>query len=389
MTNKTIIINANIITDSGSLTNKAIIIDNCLISDIVDMKAFKALDNDVIIDAQNCIVTPGLIDTHIHGIGGFGTEDCLESSILGMSLSLAEFGVTSFIPTLYPNSKEQLFEAEKAVVKAMGKEKGAKILGLHIEGPFVNEKKSGALPKESISEIDLNYFDKIIENGQNHVICMTVAPELKDIEKLCEQAKKKNVVLLCGHTNATFDQVNRGYELGIRHSTHFFNAMSPLHHRNPGAVGAILSNNDMCCEIISDGVHVHPELVKLTLRNKKKENVVLVTDSLKPNHQKTGKLLANGVEVVLSDMGAFVSKEDPSLLNGSALTLNKALDNLQKWSVDPKDTVLMATANPSRIYNLGNIGSIKKGYKADISIFDLSFNAKTVLRDGKVIYCDK
>lgn len=383
-----VITNAKIITGFATLENSGIYIENGKIADIFSMRRFQSkqfLPDTEVIDAKGMTVTPGLIDSHIHGVGGFGTEDMTSDAILKMSECLASYGVTSFLPTVYPDGEESLFKTEDAIVSAMGREKGAKILGINVEGPFVSPKRPGALPVESLSPVDLDYFDRIIEHGKGHVVCMTVAPELKNMHELALHAKSKGIVLLAGHTDATYENMIEGMQCGILHSTHFFNAMSRLHHRNPGAVGAIMINPDMCCEVIADGVHVHPELVKLMIKLKPAENIVLITDSLKPTGVKSGKLYANGVEVVLSDEGAFVSAENTELLNGSALTLNKAIANLKNWGIDPSVTVQMATENPARIYNFRNLGVLVPGNIADISIFNDDFEARVVFVNGRIV----
>lgn len=383
-----VITNANIISGFATLPNSGIFIENGKIADIFSMKRLdsKGYGSDVgEIDAKGLTVCPGLFDSHIHGCGGFGTEDMTIESILKMSEFLVQFGVTSFLPTVYPDSKESLFKSEEAISGAMGHEKGARILGINVEGPFISPKRPGALPVESLSAVDIDYFDEILRHGHGRVVCMTVAPELKHMHELALHAKSRGVVLLAGHTDATYENMMEGMQCGILHSTHFFNAMSRLHHRNPGAVGAIMINPDMCCEVIADGVHVHPELVRLVVKLKPAENIVLITDALKPTGVKEGKLFANGVEVVMSEEGAFVSAEDSSLLNGSALTLNKAIYNMKQWGIDPSISVQMASESPARIYGFKDLGVLVPGNLADISIFDDKFDAKVVFVGGKPV----
>ena len=274
---------------------------------------------------QNNYIIPGLIDSHIHGIGGFGTEDNTPDSILGMSERLADFGVTRFLPTIYTDSEENMMDGVKAIVEAMGKEKGAIIHGVNLEGPFISSKRIGAQNPSGRKDVDLDLFHRFLEAGKGHITCMTVAPELKHMRQLALEARKHNVVLLAGHTDATYENIIEGMQCGILHSTHFFNAMSRLHHRNPGTVGAIMIQNNMKAEIICDGVHVHPELVKLLIRDKPLDNIVMVTDSLKPTKQRMGKLYANGVSASINEEGAFVSKENKDLFLGSALTMLKGL----------------------------------------------------------------
>ncbi|MCQ2398259.1 MAG: N-acetylglucosamine-6-phosphate deacetylase [Sphaerochaetaceae bacterium] len=390
MSQRSVIKNANIISGFAVLNDCGIFIEDGFIADIFSMKRYESKDfpsDTVVFDAGGATVCPGLIDTHIHGVCGFGVEDMTSEAILGMSRALVEFGVTSFIPTVYPDGKEKLFVQEEAICSAMGNETGAKILGINVEGPFISQKRPGALPLESISPVDIEYFDEIIDHGHEHVICMTVAPELKHMHELALRAKSRHVTLLAGHTDASYENMMEGMQCGILHSTHFFNAMSRLHHRNPGTVGAILIHPDMCCEIIADGVHVHPELVKMVTRMKPAENIVLITDSLKPNHQKDGKLFANGVEVVMGKDGAFVSASDETLLNGSALTLNKAIYNMKQWGISPEVTVQMATESPARIYGFDSIGVLVPGNRADISVFDDNFDPLAVFIDGNPVLC--
>lgn len=382
-----VIINANLITGYSVIPNSGIYVNaEGIIEDVFKMSRFSSKTfpaNTLTYNAEGLNVTPGLIDTHIHGCGGYGTEDMTASSILGMSETLVRHGVTAFLPTIYPDGEECIFKSEDAILDAMGKEKGAKILGINVEGPFISPKRPGALPVSSISAVDIDYFDRIIEHGKGHVVCMTVAPELKHMHALALRAVTEGVVLLAGHTDASYEAMIEGMQCGILHSTHFFNAMSRLHHRNPGAVGAILINPNMACEVIADGVHIHPELVKLLTRLKPAENIVLITDSLKPTGLKGQKLMANGVEVILSELGAFVSKADENLLNGSALTLNRALRNMAQWGVGPEISVQMATANPARIYGFDHIGAIIPGKRGDICVFDSSFEPKAVFVDGR------
>lgn len=385
-----IIINANVSSGFATLKNCAIHIDdNGLISDLFNMSRFSSKhfgSDEIIYDAENHIVTPGLIDTHIHGIGGYGTEDLCSDSILGMSEKLAKFGVTGFLPTVFPDTEEKMIKAIKAVVGAMGHERGARILGINLEGPFISPNRAGALPACAFKNVDINLFDRLLDAGEGKVVCMTVAPELKGMRELALYARNKSVVLLAGHTDAAYENIIEGMQCGILHSTHFFNAMKGLHHRNPGAVGAILIQSDMSCEVIADGVHVHPELVKLVIKQKPVENVVLITDSLKPTQQENGDLIVNGEKAMLSSEGAFVKKADPSIFFGSALTLNKAVSNLCKWGIDTETAVRMASENPARIYNFKNIGTILPGNFADIAVFDENFNAKAVFIGGKPVF---
>ncbi|MDD2297309.1 MAG: N-acetylglucosamine-6-phosphate deacetylase [Sphaerochaetaceae bacterium] len=385
----TVLINGTVITGSIKIPDCGLFIDaDGTIGDIFNMKRFQQKRfpaSAEIIDVQGAFITPGFIDTHLHGIGGFGTDDASHTSILGMSERLADFGVTGFFPTIYTDKLENMLDAIRAVVKAIGDEKGAEILGIHVEGPFISEIRVGAQNPEGIQPVNFDVFNAIIEAGKGHVVCMTVAPELKGMRELALHASKKGIVLLAGHTNATYENIIEGMQVGILHSTHFFNAMSRLHHRNPGTVGAILIEQDMQCEVIADGVHVHKELVKLLLKDKQVRNVVLITDSLKPTKQEAGPMIINGELAVLAKDGAFHLADDPDTIMGSALTMLEGIKNLVTWEVPLESAIQMATANPARIYDLSQMGRLTPGYLANIVVFDDKFTLKGSFIRGKII----
>lgn len=337
-------------------------------------------------DVEGKTTTAGLLDTHIHGFGGFGTDDNDTSSILQMSERLAKFGVTGFLPTLYAGTVEKMERETKAIVQAMGKEKGARILGVNLEGPFLNPAKSGAQDKDNLSLPSAEKFERLIKAGEGKIVAMTVAPELDKIEVVAKLAKENNIVLLMGHTNATYEQAKTGMDMGILHATHFFNAMSPMDHKRPGVAGAVLMDRRMNCEIIADGVHVNQDLVKFVIDTKPEGKVVLITDSLAPTSLGQGVYKINGFDVKLGDRGGFVDVNNPNGLCGSSLTLNKAVGNVISWGVEPSYAVGLATENPARIYNWKEIGKLCKGNRADISVFDSDMNAKMVFIDGELKY---
>ena len=386
---KRLILNATLVS-AGTVREQSglFINEDGRIADVFSMADFDKAkygkcDN---LDACGRLVTPGLIDTHIHGIGGFGPDDCTMQSALGMSERLAQFGVTGFFPTLYAGSADKMERETKEAVKAIGKEGGARILGINLEGPFLNPKKCGAQDPKALIQPDAATFNRLIQAGEGHVKAMTIAPELPGLEEITPLAEKQGVVLLMGHTDATYDQAVRAMDLGIRHATHTFNAMSRMDHKNPGVAGCALFHDAMNCELIADGVHVHRDLVAFLIKTKPQDKVVLITDSLKPTALGPGRYVANGDPVVLGERGAFVMERDPSVLCGSALTLNAAVRNVACWTGDSAQAVRMATENPAAVYDFGEIGALAKGKLADIAVFDEDFNATEVFVGGKLVY---
>jgi N-acetylglucosamine-6-phosphate deacetylase len=389
MNTRTVLTNGTLVTGYAKLKDCALYIkEDGTIGDIFNMRRLEEKHfppETTMIDVGGSYIMPGFIDSHIHGIGGYGTEDCDPDSILGMSERLADFGVTAFMPTVYTDKLDRMIASTQAIVKAMGKEKGAKIMGVNIEGPFISPVRLGAQNPEGVQPVNIEIFNQLIAAGEGKVICMTVAPELKRMRELALLARKENIVLLAGHTDATYENIMEGMQCGIFHSTHFFNAMSRLHQRNPGTVGAILIQRDMQCEIICDGVHVHQELVKLLLREKPSDNIVMVTDSLKPTKQRTGSLTADGVPCVLNSEGAFVSAENPDLFLGSALTMLQGVKNVVNWEVPLQQAVQMSSSNPARIYSFNKQGLLVPGYQADIVILDQNLQMKGLFINGDLI----
>ena len=386
---KRLIINATLVSSGTERKQGGLFInEDGRIADVFSMTDFdrSKYGDCTLLDAEGRLVTPGLIDTHIHGIGGFDPADCSPETTLHMSETLARFGVTGFLPTLYAGRPEKMKKEASAIAKAIGHESGARILGINLEGPFLNPAKCGAQDPTALTKPDASVFSSILESCEGHAKAMTIAPELPDVEEIIPIAKKQGVVLLMGHTNATYEQAVCAMEKGILHATHTYNAMSDLQHKNPGVAGAALFHDQMHCELIADGVHVHKDLVTFTAKTKPVDKLVLITDSLKPTALGPGRYEANGDAIVLGERGAFVMERDPSVLCGSALTLNVAVRNVASWTDNTALAVRMATENPASVYGFGELGILAKGRLADIAVFDKDFNATEVFVGGKLIF---
>ncbi|MDR0670015.1 MAG: N-acetylglucosamine-6-phosphate deacetylase [Treponema sp.] len=387
--------NGTVMTGFAAMEHCAVLVENGLVADVFsrrrfDQKRFGA--GTRIVDVAESYIAPGFIDTHIHGFGGYGTDDAFVSrdrgvdSTIEMSRILANYGVTSFHPTLYPSDPETLLNAVKAVTGAMGKEKGARIMGLHLEGPFISPNRLGVQRPETVSLVDMPLMERLWDASSGHIINMTVAPELKGMRELALYCIKKGIILQAGHTDANYENMVEGMQAGILHSTHLFNAMSKLDQRNPNAVGAILIHPEISCEIIADGHHVHPDLYKLLLRDKPIDKIVLVTDALKPTEQETGPFFANGEEVIFHD-GVFHRKLD-DVIAGSSLTIIRGIRNLVTYGFTIEDAVKTATFNPANVMRYRRKGAIIPGHDADITVFDGDFNIRAVLIGGRAVKND-
>ncbi len=373
MKQRNLILNARIIMQGKVLPDYCLEITHGKISAVFPCTELQSLEKDVeIFDAQGAYLSAGMIDMHIHGMAGFGPELATEEALLQMSLELAKQGVTAFCPTLYCGKPEDMLHIVSNTVGAFGKEKGAHIIGYHLEGPFISPQKPGVMKPQDIAPIDLKALQDLYQAAQGHIANMTAAPELPNIAELAAFCQERHILLQSGHTNATYEEFLRGAKLGMNHATHLFNAMSSFNHRSPGAAGAVLMHPEISAEIIADGVHVHPDLVAFLRRIKPIENLVLVTDALLPTAQAQAPFYANREEVVF-DGGVWKRRED-KVIAGSALTMMQGVKNLVSFGYTLPEAMTCAATNPARLLHLPDKGKIEVGMDADLVIFDKEFN---------------
>jgi N-acetylglucosamine-6-phosphate deacetylase len=377
--------NGTVMTGFAAMEECAVLVEAGKVADVFSKKRFeqKRFGPGVrIIDVDGAYIAPGFIDTHIHGFGGYGTDDASTASALEMSRLLCRCGVTAFNPTLYPSAPEEMLGAVANTAAAMGREEGARIMGLHLEGPFISPERLGVQKPETVRTVDISLMERLWQAAEGRIVNMTVAPELKGMRELALYCIKKGIILQAGHTDARYENMVEGMQAGILHSTHLFNAMSRLDHRNPNAVGAVLTHPEMSCEIIADGRHVHPDLFKLLLRNKPIDKIVLITDSLKPTEQEEGPLFANREEVVFHG-GLFYRKID-DVIAGSGLTMIRGVENLVSFGFSLEDAVKTASSNPAQVMRYARKGTIIPGSDADLTVFDRGFKIRIVLVEGEI-----
>ena len=362
--------NANVFTGKRFIKNGAVLVEDGKISGVYE-KDYPTINKNINIKGK--IIAPGFIDTHFHGIGGYSFQVQSEKDVLNISKILPQFGVTSFVATIsrMTNNKDEIIGDIKAVVEAKGKEQGAQILGIHLEGPFLSKGKRGGQIEDGIIPIDLEFMDELWSVSQGLIVSMTVAPELENIEKLVKYCQKKGIVLQAGHTCASYEQMRNAFNLGITHITHAYNAMTSFHHRCPGVVGAVLENDDVSCEIIADGCHVHSAAVKILMKCKSAEKIVLITDAQKFCKTNRKTYTECGIKYELDK--CWCRQSDKTII-GSNISLLDGVRNFLSWGADLKNTLMAASKNPAKILNLKNKGEIKKGFDADFVVLDETCN---------------
>ena len=373
--------NATVLTGFSIMHKCAVYIKNDKIADVYNEERFRQKNFSPkvkIIDVNGAYIMPGMIDTHIHGIGGKGADDADYKSILHMSEILPQYGVTSFIPTCCTSKEDTLIDKIRAIVKACGKEKGANILGIHLEGPFLSPERCGAQSVDGISPVDTGLMQRLYKACKGKLINMTVAPELKGMRELALYCVEKGIILQAGHTNATYQQMLEGMQANIMHVTHLFNAMRPMHHREPGVVGAVLIHPEISCEIIGDGVHINPHLIDLLIKSKPLSQIVLITDALYP--AKTD--LSKTPDLYLDK--CFYRKED-NVINGSAISMLDGFRNLVSWGVPIEKAVRMAATNPAQIMKQKTKGLLIPGYDADVIVLDKDLNLTYTIINGQFV----
>ena len=331
------IINGKLVTLNGVIENKVLVFNET----IQHIQTEVPIDCDVI-DAKGMYIAPGLIDVHVHGSCGADTMDQTTEAIKLMSTGIAKNGVTSFLPTTMTMSPKDIYGALDVVRECMGQSlNGAKVLGAHMEGPFINVIYKGAQPEQCIIKPSYEF----IKDYTDVIRLISYAPEMDEDYSFTKEVKEKtDITLSIGHTNATYDQAKEAFSLGCSHVTHLFNAMTPLNHREPGVVGAALTS-DVFTELIADTIHVNKQLFQFVLDNKGKEKIVLITDSMRAGCMKDGQYDLGGQPVVVKDGAARLESGN---LAGSVLTLNKAIYNfLQNTNATVAEVIHMASLNPA------------------------------------------
>ena len=335
----------------------------------------------------NGIVVPGFIDQHIHGAGGSDGMDGTENDIQIISETIAKEGTTGFLVTTMTQSPENISKAMNAVKEYISADvkEGAKVLGIHLEGPFISVKHIGAQPLEYVAAPSIEVFDDYNEKSGNAIKIVSLAPEVEGADELIKHMTAKGVVASSGHTDAGYKDIEKAIESGLSNVTHTYNAQKGLHHRDVGVVGSAMLFDSLNCEAICDLVHLSAPAIKLLIKNKPHDKFTLITDSMRAKHLPDGLSELGGQEVIVKDGEARLRN---GALAGSILKMNQAIKNLVlKLDVPFTDAIDYATINPAKNLKIDDkVGSIKQGKNADLTVIDGEFNVLLTIRDGNVVY---
>jgi len=337
------------------------------------------------IDASGQIVSPGFIDIHIQGAGGFDILDGTIEGLETMSKTLARFGTTGFLATTIVRSKTSNNHLKTAAAAAQTRLPGAQILGIHLEGPFINPVKKGGISPDSIFPASINGLNKIINLTGRELKMMTIAPEMESNLDIIRRLKKLGIIASFGHSNANYSETKKGIEAGISHATHLFNAMNPIHHREPGPIPAILEDRQATVQIIADGVHLSGPVIKMCYQLFSADRIICITDGIQAIGLPEGRYFYNGREFE-SKNGA--ARYLDGTLIGTAISLNKIVKRFKKFTgCSLAEAINTVTINPAKLLKIGDKkGSIEEGKDADIIILDENFDVSTTIINGKIVY---
>lgn len=377
----------HLMTPETSIEDAVVLIENGRITS-VDSAADRTIPAEAeLIPSRGLTIAPGLIDVHTHGAAGLQFNDGGADTVAGLARFYARHGVTGFLAGVW-GTHAQLTAGIDAATKALSLSEwhgGAELLGIYLEGPFINVAHAGAFVLESIKAPDLELLRSYLDRAEGAVKLLTLAPELPGAAQLLALASARGVVNAIGHSGASWEEACEAATAGVRHVTHLFNAMLPLHHRTPGALGAALSDDRFTVEIIADGIHVHPAIVRLLTRTKRPHQVVLITDSIGAAGLPDGRHELSEVNV---NVGENSARLDDGTLAGSTLTMERGVHNLVEFGAATLGEALaMGSLNAARLLGLAHRkGRIAPGFDADLVAFFPDLEVAWTMVGGTIVY---
>jgi N-acetylglucosamine-6-phosphate deacetylase len=379
---KTYFSHVDLVSENHLLPGKTVVCENRKIIEVSDSK-LRVEKGSIEIEGVGNYLCPGFIDIHFHGAMGVDTMDGKLESLQVMSDYCAKHGVTTFYPTTLAASPDDIMRAIKNVQNSLEKLTGARPEGVHIESPYINSDYKGAQLASAIRNPVKKEYQQWFDTRMVKLI--TCAPEIPGGMEFIKEAVKNNIRISIGHSGATYEEVIKAAESGATQATHLFNGMLGLHHREPGTVGGILADNRISAQIICDGVHLHPAVVKLIVIAKSTSKVILITDSISGAGLPDGEYSENGFIFTVKD---GVARTPEGNLSGSTLSLDEAVRNTIKFTGKPIEEVIpMVTSSPATEMGIATTrGKIKVGYDADLVLVNKQLIVEKTIVNGRVVY---
>jgi len=382
---KTAFTASRLYTPVEEIEHPLLVVEDGQISEVSSRSATELPGNTSLIDFGDAVLAPGFVDIHMHGGAGLDVMRALPSELPRLGQFLANHGVTGYFATTVAAPLDATCAALARLADAIeasvtnGDAVQARPLGIHLEGPFLSHKRRGVHPPENLVAPTVAIFERLWQAARGHVRMLTIAPELPGAMEVITEAARRKVCVSIGHSDAEMPIARDAVRAGARHATHTFNAMRPLDHREPGIIGEVLSDDGITADIIVDGIHVAPEVVKVFLHAKGRERAVLITDAISATGMPDGRYQLGPIEV---DVKAGKCTFQGSLA-GSVLTMDRAVRNVTQfsdWSL--RDAVRAATLNPARAVGLaGHHGVLAQGADADFTVLNTAGEVtKTIVR---------
>ena len=385
---KTLIHHAHVICDGfREIEEGAVYIEDGVIRRILDEDQITDyLDKaDEVVDAEGAYCTPGLIDIHIHGAAGADLIDGSAESVAVVSRNLAQDGCTGFMASLTVISHQRMLQVLKGLSEAE-EMPGAQLLGIHSEGPYLSKQYKALMNETWLRDPDITELHEMIRASKGKLKIMTVAPELKGMEEFIQEAVENRITVMVGHTAATIKDVHKAALCGASGFTHLYNAMSQHLHRDPGTVTGAFNETGMLAELIADGFHVDPDVVRITWKHFKAHRLVLITDAMLGKGMPDGDYEFSGLKC--RKKGNHVRVIETGRRAGSAISINEAVRSMREMcGCTPCELVQMACVNPAVLAQVSDHkGKLTPGMDADLALFDQDFNCLRTMVNGKFIY---
>ena len=360
-----------LLTPQGFLPDQAVTIEDGVIAAVCPMQP------DTAADLHADILTPGLIDLHVHGGEGFNARDFELDAIAPFLNAMLADGVTDFLMTISTGTRSTMRHGLEVTRQAMRMQRegtlgGARILGAHLEGPFLSKARPGAMQMDAILSPSPDTYEDFFAGYEDVIRKISLAPEEPGADALIAHLQSKGVIVQAGHTNATFEEAQHAFSLGVHSLCHTFNACRPIHHRDPGVIAAALANPAVYCEAICDLEHLHGGTLQLIYGMKGPQRMILISDSVATHGMPDGEYFMEGYHIVVKN---GVSHTISGALDGGGVYLGGAVRNIQRLGISAEDAVTMATATPAARMGLADLGTIEVGKRAHLAAWTADWKA--------------
>jgi N-acetylglucosamine-6-phosphate deacetylase len=375
-------------TPTEQIEDPLLVVEDGRITEVAPRAGKAVADHTTIVDFGDATISPGYLDIHIHGGAGIDVMRAAPSELPRLGKFLASHGVTAYFPTTVAAPLDATCAALSqlaGVIEAAQNDGNASVearpLGIHLEGPFLSHKRRGVHPPENLIAPTIEIFDRLWQAARGHVRMMTIAPEIPGAMEVIPEAARRGVCVSIGHSDAEMQIAKDAVAAGARHATHTFNAMRPLDHRQPGILGEVLGDDSITADLIADGIHVAPEVVKVFLRSKGVERAVLITDAISATGMPDGQYQLGPILVEVKDGKCTANGS----LAGSVLTMDRAVRNVTRfssWSL--REAVRAATFNAAHAVGLsGDYGILAPGARADFNVLSSSGDVMKTIVAGR------